>query len=291
VPLSIGKLYIVATPIGNLADITYRAVEILKSVDLIAAEDTRHSRRLLDHYQITTQTLSLHEHNEQAKAHLLCQRLLNGSQIALIADAGTPLISDPGYRLVEIVRKAGVPVIPIPGPCAAIAALTVSGLPTDQFVFVGFLPAKGAVREKKLMALKNESRTLIFYESVHRIVNLIDLLNTIFEPDRIATVARELTKTYETIYQAKLAEIKDWLQNMPEQIKGEFVIVVQGAPLKKEDEVVTQDYVRILKILLNEMPLKQAVDIACELTGARRKILYSLALTLSEKSWAQKNCR
>lgn len=281
-----GNLYIVATPIGNLADITYRAVETLKSVALIAAEDTRHSRRLLDHYQITTPMLSLHEHNEQARAQLLCERLQAGAHIALISDAGTPLISDPGYRLVDYVRQAGIRVVPIPGPCAAITALVASGLPTDEFVFVGFLPAKGAVRKKKLIELKNESRTIIFYESVHRIVDLIDELNEILTGDRRATVARELTKTYETIYQATLHEIKHWLKNSAASvIKGEFVVIVQGV-VKKEADDLLSEYQRVLEILLSstsekgEIPLKQAVNLACQITGGRRKTLYSLALKM-----------
>ncbi len=279
---SAGSLYIVATPIGNLADITLRAIETLKSVALIAAEDTRHSRRLLDHYQITTPTISLHEYNEQTRAQLLCDRLQQGENIALISDAGTPLISDPGYRLVDQVRQAGIRVVPIPGPCAAIAALVASGLPTDQFVFVGFLPAKGAARKKKLAALKNESRTIIFYESVHRMVDLIDLLNEIFEGERRATVARELTKTYETIYQATLSDIKHGLQKFPTQIKGEFVVVVQGAVEKENGDEMMMEYQRILEILLREIPLKQAVNLTCQITGARRKLLYSLALKLSK---------
>jgi len=280
-----GNLYIVSTPIGNLADITIRAIETLKSVQLIAAEDTRHSRKLLDHYQISTPTLSLHAYNEQSRIQKLCERLQLGMNIALIADAGTPLISDPGFHLVRGMREAGIRVVPIPGPCAAIAALVVSGLPTDQFVFAGFLPAKGAARKKKCAELKNEPRTIIFYESVHRIINLIDLLNAEFGSTRVATLARELTKTYETIYQATLADIKQWLQSHPQQIKGEFVVVVQGdvdQKNKKNSFAAIQQSQSLLEILLKEMPLKQAVKLTCQITGARRSVLYSLALKLQQ---------
>lgn len=278
-----GHLYIVSTPIGNLSDMTYRAVETLKSVDLIAAEDTRHSRKLLDHYQITTPCLSLHEHNEQARAQLLCDRLEKGQHIALISDAGTPLISDPGYRLVARVREAGIRVVPIPGPCAAIAALVASGLPTEQFLFVGFLPAKGALRKKKLITLKNEPHTLIFYESVHRITDLIDLLNEVFEKDRLAAIARELTKTYETIHQASLANLQQWLKEFPGQCKGEFVVIVEGVTEKKTNEEMMPDYQRVLTLLLPEMSLKQAVNLTCQITGGKRKAIYSLALTLAKE--------
>lgn len=274
-----GTLYIVATPIGNLADITYRAVDTLKTVDLIAAEDTRHSRRLLDHYQIKTPTLSLHEHNEVARAQMLCERLKQGLNIALISDAGTPLISDPGFRLVEIVREAQIRVVPIPGPCAAIAALVASGLPTDQFIFVGFVSSKNSLRQKELSALKSESRTLIFYESVHRITDLVEALENVFGSERCAVIARELTKTYETIYSATLSEIKQWFQQDPVQEKGEFVVIVAGEK-KKESAEAVENYESLLRLLLAEMPLKKAVEIAVKITGAKRKVLYALALQI-----------
>jgi len=213
-----GCLYLVATPIGNLDDITFRAVEVLKHVDLIAVEDTRHSKKLLKHYDVATPTLSLHDYNESARCAELIKRLVAGIDIALISDAGTPLISDPGYRLVAAAHQHDIKVIPIPGACAAIAGLIASGLPTDRFVFVGFLPAKGAARKKRLEEFTNESRTIIFYESVHRIINLIDLLNEVFGGARVATVARELTKTFETIHQAKLSDLKFTLLSKPETL-------------------------------------------------------------------------
>lgn len=278
-----GRLYLVATPIGNLDDMTYRAVAVLKEVDLIAAEDTRHSQKLLRYYDIITSTLSLHEFNEKARSAELIKRLQAGTDIALISDAGTPLISDPGYRLVEAAHRASIQVIPIPGACAAIAGLVASGLPTDQFVFAGFLPAKGAVRKKRLEEFINESRTLIFYESVHRIVNLIALLNDVFGGDRLATVARELTKTFETIHQSKLSDLKTWFEEDSNQSKGEFVVIVQGASKKIEKS--QEENKRLLEILLAELPLKQAVSLAIQITGESRKPLYSLALEI------QKNAR
>lgn len=274
----LGDLYLVATPMGNLADMTFRAVNVLKQVELIAAEDTRHSKKLLDHYGIGTPMLSLHEHNEAAKVSKLITRLQKGQNIALISDAGTPLISDPGYRFVEIAHQEGIKVIPIPGPCAAIAGLIVSGLPTDRFVFEGFLPARGAVRKKRLLELLEEDRTIIFYESVHRIVNLIKLLEEVFGADRWATIARELTKTFETVRRDNLGSLKNWLDENLKQIKGEFVVILQGA--SKTTKVSTEEHQRLLKILLEDLPLKQAVMLATKITGAPRKQLYSSALRI-----------
>lgn len=277
----LGCLYLVATPIGNLGDITLRAIDVLRGVDLIAAEDTRHSKKLLNHYDITTPTLSLHNYNEAARTAQLIKRLQQGADIALIADAGTPLISDPGYRLVAQAHQHGIKVIPIPGACAAIAGLVASGLPTDQFVFAGFLPTKDAARKKHLAALVSESRTIIFYESVHRITNFLNLLNEVFGGDRVAAVARELTKTFETIRQATLRDLKDWFAQDPQQSKGEFVIILQGASKKNRDPAAVDT--RLLQILLNELPLKQAVSLAVQITGKKRKALYSLALEAQKK--------
>lgn len=273
-------LYILATPIGNRDDITLRAIEILQTVDFIVAEDTRHSKKLMDYYGIKTPLLSLHKHNEAARATILCKKLKQGLNIALISDAGTPLISDPGCRLIARVREAGIRVIPVPGACAAIAALVSSGLPTDRFVFEGFIPSKGKVRRKKIAELKNESRTMIFYESVHRIVNLIDLLNEQFGPHRRATIARELTKTFETIYTALLSELKEWIIENPDQQKGEFVIIVEGTTEKITE--INEENQRLLTVLLEELPLKKVVALATKITLLPRKKLYSSGLSIQQ---------
>lgn len=277
-----GSLFIVATPIGNLADITYRAVAVLRSVDLIAAEDTRHSKKLLAHYGITTKTLSLHEHNEKWRLEQIVQQLKGGKNIALIADAGTPLISDPGYKLVNKLHQLNLSIVPIPGPCAAIAALSASGLPTDRFMFEGFLTVKKSVRRQRLQALVDEPRTIIFYESVHRIVAFIEMMIEVFTQERIAVIARELTKTYETIYQAPLGELLLWLKNNQNQQKGEFVVLLQGASPRTEDAKMAE-YKRVLPVLLAELPVKQAVAITAQLTAGQRKAIYQLALQLKSK--------
>ncbi|WP_304985557.1 16S rRNA (cytidine(1402)-2'-O)-methyltransferase [Coxiella-like endosymbiont] len=276
-----GCLYIVATPIGNRKDITLRAIETLRAVDLIAAEDTRHSKGLLQYHGINTTSLSLHEHNEVARTALLCEKLTQGYDIALISDAGSPLISDPGYRLISAVRKARIRVVPIPGACAGIVALVASGLSTERFVFEGFLPSNGEIRRKKLEALKTEPRTLIFYESVHRIENLISLLNEIFSSARMATIARELTKKFETIYTTSLSELKKWLSENSEQQKGEFVVLVEGDHPEKTKEINKENH-RLLTVLLQELPLKQAVALATKISGISRKQLYPLALTIQQ---------
>ena len=273
-----GCLYIIATPIGNREDITFRAIKILRSVDLLAAEDTRHSKKLLEYYKIKTTLFSLHKYNESKRTALLCEKLNQGFHIALIADAGTPLISDPGYQLVNTARKMGIDVVPVPGACAAIAALVASGLPTHQFIFEGFLSSKKGVRRKKLESLKNQRRTIIFYESVHRIVDLIHLLNEIFENDRRATIARELTKKFEIIYTATLAELKNWINKSSTQKKGEFVVIVAGQ-VEKSIEV-KKEHQLWLTILLSELPFKQAISLATKMTGLPKKNLYTLALNI-----------
>ena len=276
-----GCLYITATPIGNRKDITLRAIETLRSVDLIAAEDTRHSQKLLRYYGIKTPLLSFHEYNEAVRTILLCEKLKQGLNIALISDAGTPLISDPGYQLVNSVREAGIKVIPLSGACAAVAALVASGLPTDHFVFEGFIPSKGQIRRKKLENLKNQSRTIIFYESVYRIVDLIYLLNEVFERDRRATIARELTKKFETIYTATLADIKEWITQKSVRQKGEFVVIVAGHVEEKLTEI-KEEHHRLLTVLISELPLKQAVSLATKISGLSRKRLYTLALAIQQ---------
>lgn len=270
------ELYIVATPMGNLEDITLRALAVLKSVAWIAAEDTRHTQRLLAHYGVEGRLLSLHDFNEQQRAQEVIDLVLRGESVALVSDAGTPLISDPGYRVVTAAHAAGVTVVPVPGPCAAIAALSASGLPTDHFVFEGFLPPKGERRHKRLVALQDETRTVIFYEAVHRIVDLLTALVEVFGPARPATLARELTKKFETIRLAPLAELLSFVSAHPEQQRGEFVLVVGGAPARTH-AVALEDQA-ILKKLLAALPLKQAVKLTQEITGARRHELYTLAL-------------
>lgn len=271
-----GCLFVVATPIGNLADITLRALEILKSVDLIAAEDTRHSQYLLNHYGIKTPLISLHEHNEAQRIAELLPQLHAGKQIALITDAGTPLISDPGNRLLQAVHQAKLSVSPIPGACAAISALAVSGLPAEHFVFEGFLPAKASARRQRLTELSSETRTLIFYEAPHRMTALLADLIQVYGGERLATIAREMTKTFETIRQDQLQILQQWITEDPQQRKGEFVIILQGAaPAIAADEPEAK---RILNILLAELPLKQAVALTAEITHLKRNALYQHAL-------------
>lgn len=271
-------LYLVATPIGNLADITLRGIETLKSVDWIAAEDTRHSQRLLSHYEINTPTFSLHEHNEDERIKKILSLLCEQKSVALISDAGTPLISDPGYRVVRAVREAGFCISAIPGPCAAIAALIASGLPTDKFIFDGFLPVKAQALENHLEQYKKETRTVIFYESTHRIIKTLASMKKIFGDDRVVAVARELTKTFETIKQDTLKKCCEWILSDHQQ-KGEFVIVLQGAAAENHSH---QQLTNLLTTLLSELSVKQAVSLACKITGENKNALYDLALILSK---------
>lgn len=271
-----GTLYIVATPIGNLDDLSPRAQQILKAVDTIAAEDTRHSRYLLTQFGIQTSCISLHEHNEQARINYLLTQLKQGLSLAVISDAGTPLISDPGYRLVQAAREQGVKVVPIPGPCALVAALSVAGLPSDRFIFEGFLPAKNTAKQKQLAKLKDETRTVIFYEAPHRILDTISAMISIFGDGRQAVIARELTKTFETVYGGTLAAINQWLQSDPNQQKGEFVILLHGAEEKEnKDEGAA---LAILDILLSELPVSQAAKLAAKITGEKKSWFYEKAL-------------
>lgn len=274
-----GILYIVATPIGNLNDITFRAVEILKSVAVIAAEDTRHSQKLLSHYQIKTPLLSYHAFNEKNRLPLLLEHLDRGEAVALISDAGTPLINDPGFILVQNLQELGYKIIPIPGACALITALSASGLPTDRFTFEGFLPSKPSASRKLLEALKEESRTIIFYETPHRILQSLELMIEIFGPERKAVIARELTKNFETIILDSLENLQAKLIEDPNQQKGEFVLLVQGSILERKNDEIQSE--KILKILMSELSLKQAVALAVKITGESRKKLYEMALALS----------
>ena len=271
-----GVLYVVATPIGNLADITERAKTILASVELIAAEDTRHTGRLLQHLEIKNKLISLHDHNERQKAVTLVEQLQQGKNIALVSDAGTPLISDPGFFLVREVRQAGIKVVPIPGACAMVAALSTSGLATDRFVFEGFLPSKAGARRKQLATLANEPRSLVFYESTHRIEDcLIDMRDN-FGHHRQATVARELTKTFETIYSDTLENIIIWMQADADQKRGEFVVIVSGNQQSLTASESEAD--RIVDLIAAHLPLAQATSVAAEITGERKKNLYQRAL-------------
>lgn len=274
-----GTLYVVAMPLGHRGDITLRALETLKSVDVIAAEDTRHSLPLLQHFGINKPLISLHEHNERVQVTNLLKRLEKGESIALISDAGTPLISDPGYFLVREVRASNIPVVPIPGACAAITALSVAGLPTNRFVFEGFLPAKSQQRIQHLQGLAQEQRTMVFYEAPHRILDLIEDLQKVFGSERQVTVARELTKMFETIHTGKLSEIIDWMTADKNQQRGEFVIVVEGNQ-KPPESAETIEVDMVLKILLDELPVKKAAELAAKITGKRKNELYQRALEL-----------
>ena len=275
------SLYIVATPIGNLGDFSARAIETLQNVNYIAVEDTRHSRKLLTHFGIHTPLISLHEHNEAARSKLLLSYLQKNLSLALISDAGTPLISDPGYHLVTLVREQKIPVIPIPGPCALITALSAAGLACDKFIFEGFLPVKNASRQKKLNDLLYETRTLIFYEAPHRILELINDMLAVFGPKRYVVLARELTKTFETIHGDSLDQLKIWLNNDKNQQKGEFVVLVKGAKHHLSHSDIEAQ--RILHILLSEFPIKQATALAAKITHEKKHKLYALALTLTGK--------
>ncbi|HGO5856016.1 Ribosomal RNA small subunit methyltransferase I [Mannheimia haemolytica] len=272
-----GILYIVATPIGNLGDITQRALDTLASVDLVAAEDTRHSGLLLSHYGIKKPFFALHDHNEQQKAVVLVEKLAKGENIALISDAGTPLISDPGFHLVRHCRQAGVKVVPIPGACAAVTALCASGIASDRFCFEGFLPAKTKSRCDKLTELENEPRTLIFYESTHRILDTLADMQTVFGEDRYVVMAREITKTWETIYGDQLGNLIGWLKEDSNRIKGEIVLVVEGKPQSSE-EAFSGQAIKLLALLCQELPLKKASAIVAETFGYKKNALYQYGL-------------
>ncbi len=276
-----GLLYVVATPIGNLADMTQRALDILKVVDAIAAEDTRHTSGLLSYFGISKKLIAVHEHNEHQSAEKLLLQLNAGESIALVTDAGTPGISDPGAVVVDFVRKAGIKVVPIPGVSAVIAALSVSGITQNGFLFHGFLPASGAARRKALDVLKSQIVTLVFYEAPHRIVESIVDMCVVLGAERRITIARELTKTFETIHTCNLGEAEAWLQADSNQQRGEFVLLVEAAAIKEADEV-SEETIRILKLLMADLPLKQAVKLATEITTEKKNVLYELALKLKD---------
>lgn len=273
-----GSLYVVATPIGNLDDISARALRILREVALIAAEDTRHSARLLQHFGIQTPLAACHEHNERDQGGRFLARLQAGEDVALISDAGTPLISDPGYHLVRQARAAGFAVVPVPGACALIAALSAAGLPSDRFIFEGFLPAKAAGRRARLEQVREEPRTLIFYEAPHRILECLQDMREVFGDDRPALLARELTKTFETLQGLPLAELCEWVAADSNQQRGECVVLVAGWQAPEGEEAVSAEALRVLDLLLSEMPLKRAAALAAEITGVRKNVLYQVAL-------------
>jgi len=273
-----GILYIVATPIGNLGDISQRAIETLHRVDYIAAEDTRHSARLINHLNITTTMIAYHDYSDEKRLKKICQDLLNGQSVALISDAGTPLISDPGYQLVKRIREQGIQVVPIPGACALISALSSAGLPTDRFAFEGFLPAKVNARKEYLQLLARDGRTLVFYESTHRLLDSLEDMATVFGDERSAVIARELTKTYETITSGSIRELIDHALADKNQQRGEFVIMVHGYKLLVNEITIDQSVIGTMMILLKELPIKQAAVIGAKLTGLKKRDLYQWAL-------------
>ena len=267
----------VATPIGNLGDISTRALEILRQVQRIAAEDTRHSAALMRHYAIDTPMLSLHEHNERHKIDSLLSRLAAGESLALISDAGTPLISDPGYHLVQHCHQQGIAVVPIPGPSAVITALSASGLPTDRFSFEGFLPSRSGARTTRLQGLVNDPRTLVFYESPHRIVDSLRDMVAVFGAPRVVVLARELSKTFETIRYSTLGELLSWVESDPNQQKGEIVLLLHGAD-EPDPKAVDPEASRVAALLAEELPVKQAAALAAKITGAKKNALYKWLL-------------
>ena len=277
--MSENALYIVATPIGNLGDMTPRAVEILKQVDVIAAEDTRHSKRLMSHFGIDTPMIPCHDHNERQQTERIVQKLQQGETIALVSDAGTPLISDPGYFLVRSVREAGFKVIPVPGSSAIIAALSVSGLATDRFFFEGFLPAKSSGRRKKLEELGVMPCTWGVYESTHRIMDSLKDFQAVLGGDRYLVLAREITKTFETVIAGTVDEVLNILEQDTDQRRGEFVLLVEGNK-KEEDLTIDEDTVRWLARLLEELPPKKAAAVIADVTGLKKKDIYNKALSL-----------
>ena len=267
-----GTLFVVATPIGNLGDISPRALETLKTVAAICAEDTRHTRQLLAHFGMERPLIALHDHNEDGQSAQLVARLQAGDSLALVSDAGTPLVSDPGFRLVRAAREAGITVSPVPGASALIAALSVAGLPSDRFIFEGFLPAKPNARRERLHALASEPRTLIFYESAHRIEEALDDAAAAFGSERRAVIARELTKLFETVLDGSLAELQQRVAADPNQRKGEFVLMVQGAGEDADAKVA--EGLRLYAKLKEHLPPSTAAKLAAELSGAPRKALY-----------------
>ncbi|UOA10032.1 16S rRNA (cytidine(1402)-2'-O)-methyltransferase [Methylobacter sp. S3L5C] len=277
-----GKLYVVATPIGNLGDMSFRAVEVLKKVDLIAAEDTRHVKMLLQHYGITNKLVSLHQYNEDKASLVLLEKLREGQSVALVSDAGTPLLSDPGMPLVKMVKDAGLDVVPIPGACALIAALSAAGLPVTQFSFEGFLPRTSSARKAFFSERLLSQKTWVFYESCHRILASLQDMAEILPLDRQIVIARELTKIHETIVKTTLGDALQLVEQNDNMRKGEFVVIVDGAVFDKKEQLVTPDQEKLLNVLLRECSIKTAVAMAVEITGVRKKLLYQAALEIDK---------
>lgn len=275
-----GQLYVVATPIGNLDDITIRALAVLQAVDKVAAEDTRHSMILLDHHGIHQSMVPIHEHNEEKQIPKLIHFIEKGHSVALVSDAGTPLISDPGFRLVQACQKAGITVVPVPGACAAIAALSAAGLPTDRFTFAGFLPIKLQARKKALQALAKVPETLIFYESPRRVMTTLAQMAEVFGPERSIVIAKELTKAHESVVLRTIEQAIAWLSEDDKRQKGEFVLLVGGHQAGVDEEEL-QACQKMLTALLPEVSLKKAVDLTTSLTGSRRKMVYEMALSMA----------
>ncbi len=278
-----GKLYVVATPIGNLADLSFRALDVLKQVDLIAAEDTRHVKMLLQHYGISRPLISLHQHNEDKASVTLVEKIQSGLSVALVSDAGTPLISDPGMPLVKLAKQHGIEVSPIPGACALIAALSVSGLPLSRFTFEGFLPRTASARKNFFEVKMADTSTWAFYESSHRIQAALEDMAEIFPSDHEIVIAREITKLHETILKASLAEALSRVQNDENMRKGEFVVIVAGSKIDEERKGLSDEHLKILRLLLTECSIKTAVALAVEITGQRKKLLYQAALEMQQK--------
>jgi 16S rRNA (cytidine1402-2'-O)-methyltransferase len=271
-------LYVVATPIGNLGDMSWRAVEVLREVSLIAAEDTRHSLRLLQHFGIDTPTVAYHDHSDERAVARILDCVAAGGSVALVSDAGTPLISDPGYRLVRTMQDQGFAVHPIPGACAAIAALSVSGLPTDRFLFEGFLPSKPGTRRNRLRELERETATLVFYEAPHRVLETLHALADAFGGAREAALAREITKAFETVRRGRLDELCDFVAGDRQQQKGEIVLLVSGRARRQGEDELPPDAAALLVRLASELPARRASAVVADLTGLRKKSLYEYLL-------------
>jgi 16S rRNA (cytidine1402-2'-O)-methyltransferase len=279
-PTESGVLYVVATPIGNLQDMTLRAIDVLKTVDRVAAEDTRHTRKLFARFGIATPLLAVHEHNEREVCGRLLDRLAAGESIALVSDAGTPLISDPGFVLVRAVRRAGIRVVPVPGPSALVAALSASGLPTDRFHFEGFLPSRRAARRQRLQALRELDITLVCYESSHRIVECLEDMAACLGAERHGVIARELTKAFESFTGGTLSELATSVREEPEHRRGEFVVLVEAA--SRDTQVLDAGARHMLEVLAGELPLKRAAALAAAITGAPRNRCYEYGLSLKK---------
>lgn len=276
--LNPGTLYIVATPIGNLADISQRALDILAAVDVIACEDTRHTQKLLSNFAINNKTLSLHDHNERQRQHQIAEILAQGKTIALVSDAGTPLISDPGFHVVRHLKAEGHDVVPVPGACALIAALSASGLATDRFTFEGFLPSKSGARKATLAALEHETRTMVFYDAPRRAIDTVADIVEVMGADRQIVIARELTKTFETIHNDSAGNILAWLNDDANQLKGEMVLIIEGHT--PDPNAISPQIIATLTLLLAELPPKKACAIAANIYGVKKNTLYDLALSM-----------